>query len=156
MIRDLRYAIRTLLKTPSFTVVAVLTLALGIASNTTIFSAIDSILLRPLTFPHPEKLAVITKTMPMFSLYRAISSPLDFVDYRAQSKAFAEMSAIERLQLNVTGNGQPERVPGMRVSSNLFSLLEVSPILGRAFTPDEGQLGREHVVILSEPFWKSH
>ena len=118
MFRDLRYAIRTLLKAPSFTVVAILTLALGIAANTTIFSAVDAVLLHPLSFPHPEQLVSITKTMPAFDLYQSVSSALDFLDYRSESKSFSEMAAIEREQFNLTGNRQPERLPGMRVSSS--------------------------------------
>jgi putative ABC transport system permease protein len=156
MIRDLRYAIRTLLKAPSFTVVAILTLALGIAANTTIFSAVDAVLLHPLSFPHAEKLVTVTKTMPMFDLFQSVSSALDFRDYQSQTKAFSEMAAIEYGQYNLTGNRQPERLPGMRVSPNLFSLLGVAPVLGRSFSPEEDQLGRDKVVILSEPLWKSH
>ncbi|HEY6391862.1 MAG TPA: ABC transporter permease [Bryobacteraceae bacterium] len=156
MIRDFRYAIRTLIKSPAFTVVAVLTLALGIAANTAIFSAVDAVLLHPLPFPHPEQLVNITKTMPKFELFQSISSALDFFDYRAQSKAFSDVSAIERGQFNLTGDRQPERIPGMRVSANLFQLLGVSPILGRAFTAEEEQWGRHKVAILSEPLWQSH
>jgi putative ABC transport system permease protein len=154
MIRDFRYAIHALIKSPGFTVVAVLTLALGIAANTSIFSAVDAVLLHPLPFPHPEQLVDVNKTMPMFGLYQSISSPLDFLDYRAQSRAFDQMAAIEQNQFNLTGDRQPERVPGMRVSASLFPMLGVSPILGRSFSAAEEQWGSHQVVILSEPFWR--
>src|SRR2546423_759493 len=111
MIRDFRYAIRTLLKSPAFTIVAVLTLGLGIAANTIIFSAIDAVLLHPLSFAHPEQLVNITKTMPKFELFQSHGSALDFFDYRSQSKAFSDMSGIERGQFNLTGDRQPERIP---------------------------------------------
>lgn len=154
--RDLRYALRTLLKSPGFTVVAVLTLGLGIAANTAIFSAVDAVLLHPLPFPRSEQLVHVTKTMPMFELFKSHSSALDFLDYRAQSKAFSDMAAIESGQFNLTGDRAPERLPGLRVSPSLFPLLGMTPILGRAFVPEEEQFGRHHVAILSETLWRSH
>src|SRR5271165_1743439 len=156
MIRDLKYALRTLLKSPGFTVVAVLTLALGIAANTAIFSAVDAVLLHPLPFPHPEQLVNVTKTMPMFELFKSNSSALDFLDYRAQNKAFSDMAAVARGRFTLTGDRQPERVRGMRVSPRLFSLLGAPPVIGRTFISEEEQWGRNKSVILSEPFWRSH
>src|SRR5215472_12454616 len=156
MLRDLTYSLRTLIKSPGFTIVAVLTLALGIAANSAIFSAVDAVLLHPLRFPHPEQLVSITKTMPMFQLFKGHASPLDFVDYRSQSKAFSDMAAIGFGQYNLTGDRLPERLPGMRVSPSFFGLLGVTPILGRAFLADEEQYDRRHEVILSEPLWRSH
>src|ERR1700732_4796565 len=107
MIRDLRYSLRTLIKSPGFTIVAVSTLALGIAANTAIFSAVDAVLLHPLPFPHPEQLVDLTKSMPMFDLSRGTSSWLDFTDYRAHSKAFSDMAAIGYFQFNLTGDRLP-------------------------------------------------
>lgn len=156
MIRDLKYALRTLIKSPGFTIIAVLTLALGIAANTSIFSAVDAVLLHPLLFPQPEQLVNVTKTMPMFELFQSISSPLDFLDYRSQNKAFSDVAAIGHFQFNFTGDRMPERIPGAKVSPSLFRLLGVNPILGRAFLPEEEQLGRNKVVLLSEPLWASH
>ena len=154
MIRDIRYAARTLVSNPAFTMVAVLTLALGIAANTAIFSAVDAVLLHPLPFSHPEELVDITKTMAKFGLFQSVASPLDFRDYQSHSKVFSQMSAIERSQFNLTGRPQPERIPGMRVTGNLFPLLGVNPLLGRAFTPEEEQWGKHKVVILSETLWR--
>ena len=156
MVRDLRFAVRLLLRSPGFTAVAVLTLALGIAANTSIFSAVDAVLLHPLRYPHPEQLVDITKTMPMFGLFQSVSSALDFQDYRARSRAFSGMSAIGRAQFNLTSNRQPERVPGMRVSADYLEVLGVRPILGRSFAREEEQWGRHHVAILTEPFWRTH
>jgi putative ABC transport system permease protein len=156
MIRDFRYALRTLIKSPGFTIVAVLTLALGIAANTAIFSAVDAVLLHPLPFPHSYQLVNITKTMPKFELFQSHASALDFFDYRSQSKAFSDMAGIERGQFNLTGDRQPERIPGMRISASLFQLLGVAPVLGRPFTAEEEQWGRHKEVILSESLWQSH
>ncbi len=156
MIRDFRYALRTLIKSPGFTIVAVLTLALGIAANTAIFSAVDAVLLHPLPFPHSYQLVTVVKTMPKFELFQSHGSALDFFDYRSQSKAFSDMAGIERGQFNLTGDRQPERIPGMRISANLFQLLGVAPVLGRPFTAEEEQWGRHKEVILSEPLWQSH
>jgi putative ABC transport system permease protein len=155
MMRDLRYAVRTLVSSPAFTVVAVVTLALGIAANTAIFSAVDAVLLHPLPFPHAEQLLDITKTMPMFELFQSPSSALDFLDYRARSKTFSQIAAIERAQFNLTSDREAERLPGMRVSTSLFSLLGITPILGRAFTTEEEQWGGHRVVILGEPLWRA-
>ena len=154
MIRDLRLSIRTLLHNPAFTIVAVLTLALGIAANTSIFSAVDAVLLHPLPFSHADQLVDVTKTMPRFGLFQSVSSPLDFLDYRSRAKVFSQMAAVERAQFNLTGDFQPERRPGMRVSADLFPMLGVTPILGRTFTPEDEQWGRHKVVILGEPLWR--
>ncbi len=154
MMRDVRYAARRLIKSPGFTIVAVLTLALGISANTAIFSAVDAVLLHPLPFPHPEQLMYITKTMVMFGLLQSHSSALDFRDYRSHGKVFSQMAGIERNLFNLTGTLQPERIPGMRVSASLFPMLGVNPVLGRTFTPEEEQWGKHKVVILSEPLWR--
>jgi putative ABC transport system permease protein len=156
MFRDFQYAVRTLLKSPGFTLVAVFTLALGIAANTAIFSAVDAVLLHPLPYAHAEQLVNVTKTMPMFGLFQSVSSALDFQDYRDQTKVFAQVAGIERNQFNLTGHRQPERIPGFRVSASIFPMLGINPILGRSFSTEEEQWGRHKVVVLSEPFWKSH
>jgi putative ABC transport system permease protein len=153
-IGDVRYALRMLAKNPGFTLVAVATLTIGIGANTAIFSAIDAVLLHPLTFPDASQLVSITKDMPMFELVKANSSPLDFLDYRSHSTSFSGMAAIEANNFNLTGGREPERVGGMRASANLFSLLGAAPIFGRAFSVDEEQTGKDHVVILSEALWK--
>ena len=155
MKNDLRYAARALRQNRGFTLVAMLTLALGIGANTAVFSAVDAVLIHPLSYPHSEELVSITKDMPMFGLADSVASPLDFVDYRSSSKSFAAIAAMDRSNFNLTGNQDPQRVPGMRVSPSLFPLLGVTPFLGRAFTPEEGQWGRHKVAILSESLWRS-
>ena len=104
MMRDLRHAVRALLENPAFSILAVLTLALGLTANAAIFSAVNAVPLHPLPFPHAEQLMDITKTMPMFELFQSSSSALDFLDYRAQSKTFSQIAAIERTQFNLTGD----------------------------------------------------
>jgi len=95
-------------------------------------------------------------TMPKFELFQSHGSALDFFDYRSQSNAFSDMAGIERGQFNLTGDRQPERIPGMRIAANMFRLLGIAPVPGRAFTEEEEQWGRHREVILSEPLWKSH
>jgi putative ABC transport system permease protein len=155
MSNDLRYAIRTLSRSRGFTIVAMLTLALGIGANTAVFSAVDAVLIHPLVYRHSEELVSVAKDMPMFGLSDSVASSLDFVDYRSSSKSFAAMAAIERNNFNLTGSRDPQRIPGMRVSPGLFGMLGVTPFLGRAFTPEEEQWGRHRVAILSESLWRS-
>ena len=154
---DLRFAFRQLIKSPGFTSIAIIALALGIGANTAMFSVVNAILLRPLPFPESDRLAMIWQTNPevtKMGFPLAPTSVPDFMDWRAQGKSFSEISAIEGWSSNLTGTDEPERLEGARVSANLFSLLHVQPILGRAFAEGEDQLGRNQVVILSYELWQ--
>lgn len=154
---DLRFAFRQLIKSPSFTAIAVIALALGIGANTAMFSVVNAILLRPLPFPQSDRLTVIWQTNPevtKMGFPLAPTSVPDFKDWRAQAKSFEAVSAIEGWSTNLTGVAEAERLDGARVSANLFSLLRVQPILGRAFVAGEDERGRNQVVILSYELWQ--
>jgi len=152
LIQDLRYGARILLKQPVFTLIAVLTLALGIGANTAIFSLVNAVLLRPLPFAEPERLVW---TWGEFSGgNRASTSPPDFLDYRAQSRSFEELSAMMFNSFNLTGAGEPERVIGSSVTANFFQALGVRLVQGRAFLPEEERSGAAQVAIIGQGLWQ--
>src|SRR5262245_53574501 len=150
--QDLRYGARMFLKQPGFTLIAVLTLGLGIGANTAIFSLVNTVLIRPLPFAEPERLVW---TWGEFSQgNRASTSPPDFLDYRAQNQSFDELAAMLFRSFNLTGTGEPERVIGSTVTTNFFQALAVKLGPGRAFTPEEEQSGRDRVAIISNRLWQ--
>jgi len=154
LLRDTRYGLRTLRKTPSFSVVAALTLALGIGVNTAIFSVVYGVLLRPLPFADPSALIVMHETTPRVGAV-SVSYP-NFLDWRTGSRSFSAMAAVCDLDVNLGGVSQPEAIQIQAVSSNYLSMLGVRPLLGRDFTPDEDRAGAERVVLLSYALWQSH
>ena len=150
--QDLRYGARMLLKRPGFTLVAILTLALGIGANTAIFTVINAIILRPLPFGEPERLVWMWGRFSQGN--RASTSPPDFLDYRAQQHSFEEFAAMRFNSFNLTGGKEPERVVAADVTANFFQALGVKPIQGRAFLPDEEQPGQGNVAIISAGLWQ--
>src|SRR6266850_6773318 len=156
MVNDLRYALRQLRKDPGFTVVAVLSLALGIGANTAIFGVINGVLLRTLPYRDPDRLAILWKTVPKKNIQEDWTSYPTFKDWRDQNHVFEDMALVfrpEAAQVVLTGNDRPERIQGAKVSANFFSVMGVSPVLGRSFSPDEGERG-DQVVVLSYGFWQ--
>lgn len=155
LLTDLRYALRALRKTPAFTIIALLMLALGIGANTAIFSVLSAVLLEPLPFYDPDRLVMVWETDAANGTTHEGASVPDYVDFRARNHVFVEMAGISAIQVNLTRqDGEPERASAASVSSELFGLLGVEPILGRAFRPDEARAGGSGVVILSESFWR--
>jgi predicted permease len=153
--QDVRYAFRQLRKSPGFTAVAVLTLALGIGANTAIFSVVNSVLIKPLPYPDSQQLVQVFETLPGFD--RNSVSGGAFKDWRGQSSQFAHLAVLEPTRLNLTGVGSPERVSGLMVSSEFLSTLGVTPALGRGFVAGEDHVGgNNHVVLLTYPLWESH
>jgi putative ABC transport system permease protein len=150
--QDLRYGARMLLKQPVFTMIAVLTLALGIGANTAIFSLVNAVLLRPLPFAESERLVW---TWGEFSGgNRASTSPPDFLDYRAQNRCFEELAAMMFNSFNLTGSGDPDRVIGSSVTANFFQALGVKLVQGRAFLPEEERSGAAQVAIIGQGLWQ--
>ena len=154
-IQDVRYGLRALVKNPGFTAVAVTTLALGIGANTAVFSVVNAVLLRPLPYKDAARLVVVWERNPERGWYRNIVSAANFVDWRKQNHVFTQMAAIDpQRTFNLTGGGEPEEVWGEQVTTNLFSLLGVRPVLGRDFLPEEDKPGGPRVVILSYGVWQ--
>jgi len=151
--RDLRYATRMLWKNPVFTVIAVVTLALGIGANTAIFSVVNAVLLRPLPFRDSDRIAMLWTDDDKRAIHEGLTSYLTVTDWRNQSQLFSDMAIFTANPLTLTGQDQPERVKGEFVSANLFPLLGVEPILGQTFSADQ-EAERESVVVLSYGLWQ--
>ena len=150
--QTLRYAVRMLLKNPGVSLVAVITLALGIGANTAIFSVVNGVLLRPLAYKDPERLMSLWENVPSHGRWRA--SPANFFDWKKQNTLFEDMAAYGGSALTLTGQGEPEQLIGTRVSSGYFAVVGVEPLLGRSFLPDEYEPGKGQVVILSHSVWQ--
>ena len=160
LVRDVRYGFRNLRRSPGFVIVAVLTLALGIGANTTIFSVINSTLLKPLPFPNADRLVLVWETFGKGPDNWNIVSAPNFWDFKRHSRSFESMaifdSAGRGYNLSPSSSSrEAEQVSGLRVSAEFFSVLGVQPFLGRTFLPEEETLGRDHEVILSYGLWKS-
>lgn len=150
---DVKFALKQLRKSPGFTAVALLTLALGIGANTAIFSVVNSVLLRPLPFHDPSRLVMLDeKWLPRFSHFEA--TPQDFMAWREQSKSFDQLGAFVNMAFNLSEGDRSERISGERVTANLPDLLGVKPVIGRAFTPQEDTAGNDHVILLGYSLWK--
>jgi putative ABC transport system permease protein len=145
-----------LAKSPGFTAVAVLTLALGIGANTAIFSVVNAVLLRPLPYPDPGRLALVFCNELSKGRSFQGASPPDFRTLRERNRSFDSLSAFYGSAINLTGTPEAEQLSGEFVSSEFFSTLGIKPVLGRTFVSDEEQWGSHHVVVISEPFWRSH
>ena len=154
LLQDFRYAIRLLLKSPGFTAAAILTLALGIGANAAIFSVANAFLRKPIWFPALESLVVVANVTPGETMERNSVSPGDFTDWKAQTKSFEQMGGFEWNELNLSGSGDPQKVTGASVSANFFEILRISPQMGRAFLPEEGQVGHDQEVILGHGLWE--
>lgn len=152
--RDFRYALRMLQRSPGFTAVAVLTLALGIGANTAIFSVINSVLLRPLPYHDPASLVMVWETNSQHPKPHNTVSPPNFLDWQSRNTVFSDIAYMADVRNNLTGTGDPEEVVVQAVSANFFSVLGVNPLLGPGFTPENGQPGHDNVVILSYGLWK--
>ena len=151
-IQDLRYAIRMMAKRPGFTIIAALTLALGIGANTAIFSAVNAVLLKPLPFPESEQLVDLSETFKPDG-FGSVSVP-NYEDWKNQNTVFAGISAYSFTSFNLEGGDTPQRVPGIRVSANYFDVLGIRPALGRAFLPGEDVAGRERVLVIGDDLWR--
>ena len=156
--QDVRYAARMLRKSPGFTAVAVLTLALGIGANTAVFSVVQAVILEPLPYPQSNRLVMVMERVHLRTYQNDQNdpSPGNFADWRAQNSVFEGMAAIQDRSFNLTGSGEPVRIEGEAVSAGLFSLLQVHTALGRTFTSDEDVYGGPHVVVMGYGLWAEH
>src|SRR4051812_2208516 len=153
-VQDIRYGIRSLRKAPVFTAIAALALALGMGANTVLFSVISYSLLRPLPFPDPDRIVLLTEHMPTFP--NASVAWLNFVDWKAQlpDNLFSHLTASRRESFNLIDGGEPERVLGRMVTSDFFSEFGAQPALGRFYGPDEDKPGAQKTVVLNYGFWQ--
>lgn len=152
MWHDFRYALRTLAKSPSFTLVAILALTLGIGANTAMFSIVNGVLLRPMPYRDASRLVRLYETY--LPNGEGSASTLDFQDWREQNRVFDGLTAYHQVSRNLQNAGDPERIPALEATANLFDVLEAKPLQGRTFLPDEDQPGKHPVVVISERLWK--
>ena len=154
LLKDVRYGIRSLLKQPAFTAIAVITLALGIAGNTVIFSAVNSLLVKPLAFPELDRMVAIWEARLSQGVERNEVTMADYLDWRKQNQTFEQMGLYRWWSANLTGVEPPERIQGFLVSTNFLDVTGVKPFIGRAFSAEEDQPGKDAVVILNYGLWQ--
>ena len=155
LLKDIRYGVRGLVKRPGFTVIALITLALGIGANTAIFSVVNAVLLRPLQFKDPEQLVIVWEDASFAGFPRNTPAPANYIDWKTQNQSFSDMAASAEVSFNITGDGEPERVTASAITSNFFPLFGVQPLLGRNFLIEEDRPGANKVVVLSYDLWQS-
>src|SRR5256884_97275 len=154
LFQDLRFALRTLRKNMMLTVVMVASLAIGIGANSAIFSVVDALLLRPLPYPQPDRLAAVWLHSPAIGILRDWPSPGEYIDVQNENHSFEEMALAQSRTFILTGREQPERVFGLRTQSSLLEMLGAKPLLGRLLLPEKDKPGKPDVAILSERVWK--
>jgi len=154
LLQDTRYALRLLRKSPGFTIVAVVTLGMAIGANTATYSASNTYLRNPVSFPELDRLVAVLNQAPGQTEGWTEVTPGDFADWQARSRSFESIGAYDWVDLNITGIGEPVRVQGFRVTANFFDVLRASPLYGRTFVSSEDAAGHEHVAILSARLWK--
>ena len=154
LITDIRYGIRSLLQQPGFTVIAVVTLTLGIGANTAIFSVVNTLLLRPLPFTDPDRLVQVWEANIKRGQNTMDVSYPNFADWRDQNQVFEQIAAYTDRTFNLTGTAEPEQVQGAIVSPSLFPLLGIKPMLGRVLLPEEDHPNKVFSVVMSERLWR--
>jgi len=154
LVQDLRYGVRMLLQKPAFTFVVVLALAVGIGANSAIFSVVNAVLLRPLPYSDPERLVMIWMDNSRINIAEDWHSFPNYTDYRDHNEVLESIAAFNDRSFNITGSGEPERVQGAWVTGSLLPLLGVAPALGRNFSSEEEQPGKDQVVIIGHGLWK--
>jgi len=152
LMQDVRYALRSLIKSPGFTIVTLLTLALGIGANSAIFSVVNGVLIRPLPYPDADRLVVIRETYGAGQV-GSVSGP-NFLSWKERGRHFSSMAASRGIAASLIGVGEPEELSAALVSADFFKTLGLAPILGRGFLPGEDQ-GQGTVVVLSETLWRN-
>ena len=155
IIKDIRYGLRSLLKRPGFTAIALVALALGIGANTAIFSLVNAVILQSLPYPDPDRLISVFGTRNRST--QGSVGPTDFLDYRSQNKTFEQFAASGSMMLpkNLTGSGEPERLNTSAITGNYFDTFGVRPALGRGFSLENEKTGQDHVTVLSHAFWQT-
>jgi len=156
MLSDLRFALRSLAKTPGFTLVAVLIVAVGIGATTAMFSAVNALVLRPVALPESDRLVAIYETNSPRKISRFTTSHRDYCDWRDQSRSWESLGAATWRAMNITGGNEPQFVHVYAMTANLLPTLGIPPAMGRGFLDEEDRPGRDHVAVLGHGFWQSH
>jgi putative ABC transport system permease protein len=153
---DLKFAFRQLLKNPGFTIAAVVTLALGLGANTAIFSVVNAVLLKPLPYHDPDRIMLIWADNPTYNLgiHELPPSQHDLTDWRSQAHSFEQIAAFSSATIDLNRKEDSLRLGAVKVTANLFSTLGIQPLLGRTFSVEEEQPGRDKVVVLSHALWQ--
>ena len=151
---DIRYALRNLLRRPTFTLIAVLTLALGIGANTAIFSAINALLLKPLPFPELDRVVAIWDKLPSRDLMHNEVAVANYLDWQSQTQSFEQLGLYRWWSANLTGVDPPERIQGFLVTANFLDVTGIKPIMGRNFSPEENQPGKDQVAVITHSLWQ--
>jgi putative ABC transport system permease protein len=154
LLNDLRYAVRSMRKTPVFTVSVVLTIALGIAANTAIFSVVNAVMLRPLPFARPDRVMYVAEKNDKLNLPTFGASVLNYLSWKEQTQTFEQLGAVGFASFNFSGRGDPEQFTGSRISPSLLPLLGLQPVVGRAFSDADDRPGAPPIVMISEGLWK--
>ena len=151
---DIRYALRNLLRRPTFTLIAVVTLALGIGANTAIFSAINALLLKPLPFPELDRLVAVWDKLPSRGIMHNEVAVGNYLDWQSQTQSFEQLALYRWWSANLTGNDSPERIQGFLVTANFLDITGMKPIMGRTFSPEENQPGKDQVAVITYSLWQ--
>jgi putative ABC transport system permease protein len=154
LLTDIRFSVRSLSRSPGFTAVTLITLALGIGANTAIFSIVNAVLLRPLPYPEAGNLVMVWATDSKRGVSEDVASYPNFEEWKSQAKSFQGLAAFSRRGMIIAGEGEAEMVPAMQTTADMFELLGTLPAMGRTFEPDESEPGARHVVVLSDSLWK--
>ena len=151
---DIRYALRSLIKRPGFTIIAVVTLALGIGANSAIFSAINALLLRPLPFPELERVVALWDKVPSRGVVHNEVAMANYLDWKAQNQSFDQLALYRWWSANLIGIEPPERIQGFLVTANFLDALGMKPIMGRNFYEEENQPGKDAVAVITHSLWQ--
>lgn len=154
MFQDLRYGVRMLLRQRMVTLAALVAVALGIGANTAVFSVVNAVLLRPLPYQNSERMVLLWGNFLKLNIEQMRAKAAEYVDYRDQTQSFEQVAAFSTADFNLTGGQQPERIAGASITANLFPMLGVSAAQGRLISPEETQIGRNNVIVLSHGFWQ--
>src|SRR5687768_13944487 len=154
ILRDLKFSARSLFKRPTLTIIAIITLAVGIGANTAFFSVVNSLLINPLPFPELDRIVTVWENRPSRGVARNEASMANFLDWRAQNHSFEQLGTYRGWSANLTGVDTPERLEGSQVTANFLDVLGVKPAIGRGFAAGEDQPGNDAVVIFTYDFWQ--
>ena len=155
IVRDARFALRTMVRKPGFTVVALIIIALGIGANTAIFSLVRAVMLRPLPFVDPDRLVMVWEDASFANFPKNTPAPANYVDWKSRNEVFEDMAAIRILDFNLTGDGEPEKLYAYGVTANFFSVLGVEPLIGRSIGEDDDRPEAPKVAVIGYPLWQS-